>query len=953
MSQTADVPRSSAPLAAAAPSVDDGRVFRAVQEYLALLEAGQKPDRAAFAARYPDIAAVLSECLAGLDFVQVVAPQLSNPVAVPVASETVPGGGTLGDFRILREVGRGGMGIVYGAEQISLRRRVALKVLPFAATMDPRQLQRFQNEARAAASLQHPHIVPVHAVCCERGVHFYAMQFIDGQSLANLIEQGRLGDNHLDPVESSRAVTPDQSSNTAPVAAATTERAPRDAAAFRQIAEWGIQVAEALEHAHSVGIVHRDIKPANLMIDSQGALWITDFGLARTAADAGLTMTGDVLGTLRYMSPEQALAKHGLVDHRTDVYSLGVTLYELLTGKPAVDGKDREEILNAITLDEPLPPRTGDPAIPRALETIVLKAMEKNAGERYATARELADDMRRFVEDRPIQAKPPTGRQRAWKWAQRHKVWAGAAVLVLIVVAVAATVSSVLIWRFYRSEAVQRQRAEEQKRYARQAVDDMYTQVAEQLLARTGLTDVEHDFILKALRYYEQFAQDSSNEPVERGARGEAYLRAGDICQKLQQYEKGLENYRKATAIYEELSAQFPDNPDYQHSLARRCYGEMARLLIGTDRAEAERLSRRAIVLAENLVDKHPERGLYRVSLARILGRLSSKMQSEYRYQEAEPIMRRAIEILEPLMRVQSPDTDALRVMANSQNLLASMLSAQCRFQEMLDPVRASVHYWEKMMGNPSSAPEYEHQMQPFDWLLSALTYMTLADAFTRAEDFANAAVALRRAEAILEKLTADFPKVPSYPENLTLVYEKRGVLAEAMQQPQEAQEEYRRAIDITEKTLAAFPHMAGHRHYLARLLVHAPYPALRNPRRAIQLATDAMDALRERPFLWNTLGIAHFQLGGWKEAAASFEKAAQFSHGGTTETWYYLAMTYAKMGDRSKAEEWHQRAAASMRDEPKSKDKELLRLKAEAAMVMQSLDSPNIEVKEGSPRKD
>src|SRR5215831_19018586 len=185
------------------------------------------------------------------------------------------------------------------------------------------------------------------------------------------------------------------SDNTPPAAAFSTQRAPRDAAAFRQIAEWGIEAAEALEHAHSVGIVHRDIKPANLMIDDHGSLWITDFGLARTASDAGLTMTGDVLGTLRYMSPEQALAKHGLVDHRTDVYSLGVTLYELLTGMPAVGGKDREEILNRITLEDSQPPRSFDAAIPHDLETIVLKAIAKTPSERYVTARELADDLRR------------------------------------------------------------------------------------------------------------------------------------------------------------------------------------------------------------------------------------------------------------------------------------------------------------------------------------------------------------------------------------------------------------------------------------------------------------------------------------------------------------------------------------------------------------------------------
>src|SRR5262249_11152249 len=185
---------------------------------------------------------------------------------------------------------------------------------------------------------------------------------------------------------------------------------------YKSIAELGIQAAEALEHAHSLGIVHRDIKPANLMIENSlpsahpsplaphpsPKLWITDFGLARTAADAGLTMTGDVLGTLRYMSPEHAMAKHGLVDHRTDVYSLGGSLYDRLTGTPAVDGKDREEILNAITLEEPRPPRALDATIPHDLETIILKAIAASPADRYNTALELASDLRRFLDHKPI-----------------------------------------------------------------------------------------------------------------------------------------------------------------------------------------------------------------------------------------------------------------------------------------------------------------------------------------------------------------------------------------------------------------------------------------------------------------------------------------------------------------------------------------------------------------------
>ena len=188
------------------------------------------------------------------------------------------------------------------------------------------------------------------------------------------------------------------------------------------MARLGIQAAEALDHAHRQGIIHRDIKPANLLVDVRGNLWITDFGLARFVNEAGLTITGDLLGTLRYMSPEQALATRLVLDHRTDIYSLGATLYELLTLRPVVDGRDRQEVLRRIAQDEPVPPRRIDPAIPRDLETILLKALAREPEERYATAQDLADDLRRFLEHRPIAARRPSVMERAAKWLRRHPV---------------------------------------------------------------------------------------------------------------------------------------------------------------------------------------------------------------------------------------------------------------------------------------------------------------------------------------------------------------------------------------------------------------------------------------------------------------------------------------------------------------------------------------------------
>jgi serine/threonine protein kinase len=434
----------------------DSLVAGVVDEFRERLQRGEQPDIEEYAARHPEATPLMRKVLASLQWLDFSPLPLGEGSGVRGLAPDARLTGTLGDFRLIREVGRGGMGIVYEAEQISLGRRVALKVLPFAATLDPRQLQRFHNEARAAASLHHEHIVPVYAVGQERGIHFFAMQFIEGQTLAQIIHQQKQPATiaaHDAPTMGSPAA------DTAPIAGKTSTP-PRDTAQFQRIAEWGIQAANALEHAHTLGIVHRDIKPGNLMIDAHGQLWIADFGLARRAADSNLTMSGDLLGTLRYMSPEQALAKHDLVDHHSDIYSLGATLYELLTLQYAVEGSDSEEILQRLMQSDPTNPRQFNRDIPRDLETIVLKALAKEPEARYGSAREFADDLQRFLEVRPILAKRPTWTNRLARWSRRHLGLVASTLAFLVVGAIALSVMLVVLSIALndRDEAIQAQK---------------------------------------------------------------------------------------------------------------------------------------------------------------------------------------------------------------------------------------------------------------------------------------------------------------------------------------------------------------------------------------------------------------------------------------------------------------------------------------------------------------
>jgi WD40 repeat protein/serine/threonine protein kinase len=479
---------------------------RLVEEFAARYRKGERPALQEYIDRYPELADDIRDlfpALAEMEQVKADRRQLEEPPA----GGPLPPLERLGDFRIIREIGRGGMGVVYEAEQVSLGRHVALKVLPQKFLVDARTKQRFEREAKAAARLHHTNIVPVFGVGEHDGLPYYVMQFIQGLGLHEVLQElerlqpgpkgsgitpcltdgelrvsrrdvsavhlarsllagspesatgdGMAGGPSPDPPSAPPLDPPSSSSAVLPGAG----RRPgeRPATYWQSVARIGVQVAEALEHAHQQGITHRDVKPSNLLLDTRGTVWVTDFGLAKAHGQENLTHTGDILGTLRYMPPE---AFDGQADARGDVYSLGMTLYELVALRPAFAAPERNQLIKRVTTTEPVPLERINPAVPRDLATILHKAIAREPGRRYPTAAALAADLQRFVDDRPIQARRVGAAERAWRWCRRNPLVAGLTAAVAFLLVAGTTVATY----FAIDATLARDRADAEARNAR------------------------------------------------------------------------------------------------------------------------------------------------------------------------------------------------------------------------------------------------------------------------------------------------------------------------------------------------------------------------------------------------------------------------------------------------------------------------------------------------------
>jgi len=494
------------------------------EDFVARLRRGERPSLTEYTTRHPALAAEIRELFPALVLMEKARPaepgkaSLANQIS---GFEKLPE--RLDDYRIVREIGRGGMGVVYEAIQESLGRRVALKVLPRQFRVNDAQAQRFQRESRAAARLNHPNIVPIFGVGETDGIHYYAMQFIRGLGLDQVTSEiKRLRADRLKDRESvskgpTEANVPSDSSELSSQSAKAlaagvvsgvfpngetrtglplSQNEPSSSGTsdfwgssktltiresgrtyWNSIARIGEEVALALQYAADEGVLHRDIKPANLMLDLEGKVWLTDFGLATELAGDGLTQTGDIIGTLRYMAPERL---KGVSSPLVDVYSLGATLYELLTLTPMFGHLPREQMLQAVSSASPTKPRSIDSRIPQDLETIILKALSKEPSDRYAGAKQMAEDLRRFLDGKPILARGASALDQVGKWFRRNPVVAGLLSILAVLLPllfVGAWVSNLV--RMERDEAIyQRELATE----ARQKSDALFerARIAEQ-----------------------------------------------------------------------------------------------------------------------------------------------------------------------------------------------------------------------------------------------------------------------------------------------------------------------------------------------------------------------------------------------------------------------------------------------------------------------------------------
>lgn len=625
------------------------------EDFADRLRRGEFPSVSDYASMHPEHADQLRDLLPAV--AQMEQLKRFRRSTTPV-NEAMPS--RFGDFRIVRELGRGGMGVVFEAVQESLDRRVALKVLARHAQLDRDKRARFVREAHAAARLHHSNIVPVFGVGEQDGLPYYVMQLIPGHGLHTIIANWH-GIQPARPTAST--LSPRNAANTP--AGSDIVRPPALIGGpkfgdWEFVARIGIQAAEALDYAHGQGVLHRDVKPGNLLLEDGERVWVADFGLAKIVDLNGLTATGDILGTLQYLAPE---CLTGESSPRSDVYGLGATLYEMLTGEPPFAADSPARLIKLIGDTEPLPPRALNADIPRDLETIVLKAMAREPAARYRTARLLAEDLRAFLEDRPIRARRTSMVGRAWRWCRRNRAVAALS----LVTVVALTLAAVVGWGGYVQTraalaAEAKRRTEAEQASAKLGANlQLSLEAFEKVFEAAGGGEMRPPFgprgpggpgggfgfgpkeddaanraaVLEAvLAFYDRFAEQNATNPQLRFEAGKAHRRVGEMHQWLGRDARASAAFRRATDLLDPLQHDFPAEEKYRVELMIALAHAPLDDASPKGLAAAERELSRAAELGRELPRRWPA-GVVDLKLAWVREQAGDKAAAARTYQDA------------------------------------------------------------------------------------------------------------------------------------------------------------------------------------------------------------------------------------------------------------------------------------------------------------------------------
>lgn len=883
------------------PSCEPSELIIAVEQYVAALESGHAEPIEVYAARFPELGSELLEYLKGVSVIHAAvesardrnssvsgqgrldAAPSSKPTLASLDTQTTqhPGGPSadektstkvIGDYEVHREIGRGGMGVVYEAQEQSLQRRVALKVLPFAAVLDQRQITRFRNEAQAAAALHHPNIVQVFAIGQDRGVHYYAMQHIEGQSLAQAIAELKTSEKATaSPDETTKPMALEQAGLLTPLiespVATTLGDNPTAPAFLRSAAKLAADAADALQHAHEAGVVHRDIKPSNLLIDDNGKVWVTDFGLARMQSDLSVTATGDIIGTVRYMSPEQARGQADRVDGRADVYALGATLYELVTLRPVLEGDDRLSMLEQLERCEPEPPTNFNSAIPVDLQNIILKSLEKDPNHRYESAGELRDDLQRFLDGRSTIARPPRTIDRVIKWARRRQRAVAVAAASLAVVSLVSLVSALLV-NSARTELASalaeseshRQRAEHLLDQARGVLDRFGSDLSDQLAPVPGTELVRSRALQDTLKYYREFVAESTADPRLGFDCAQTLVRAGAVAERLGQASEAGKLYAEAATKLRDLAEVDPDNLEVTAWLARALTNEGA-LLASSDATSAKRRLAEAIVIRRDLLGKSPGDPERMADLAAVLSDAAAIAGGDL--VKARSQLNEAIGLLQSASELSEDSATLTRRLAIARNALASLLrdinpdvaiaqsseavellSVLVSAEPTVDAYRADYamalsnrgalaadrEEWEAAIDSYSTTVKqlavlaHRAPLKPRHRSELAVALASEGTALAAAGRFFEAGRAFDQAESALKVLIASYPNENRYQRSLAALWNNRGVVMRDAGRLSEAALSFATAVRLEEERLArnseaTSTHLAIHYANLANVL--------------------------------------------------------------------------------------------------------------------------------------